>query len=493
MPMGPYADFDACVRENQDKDNPDAYCGAIKAEIENSDYDRDKIYETAQEHSVSPTCAVSLLEDGEITAEDPCWEGYTQVGMKPNPDGSGEVPNCVPDDEVPDATGYENRALATRTLQIGPIEREASGETVRYNNVALLGQGVWTDQASRTPTLYDGESLANIEAEYDASEYDGPPVNIAHDLSATGEPNEASIGGYIDPESLTTDEGKLYGDIVLDTTTPAGDYADENLQSALSSGGKVGFGGPSVELDVPREHLTPAPDHPRAEEKVEQAALTGTGLVMDPASKNISFDRETATRAVALSNQGDKPLSVQTKVMADIEDLRGDLEQYNIDTEDMTDEDVMEFAQGLHSDLMDTLGGMEDMDEDMGSYMEDMDDEDMDEDMADMEDDMEDDEDMEMADYGQMMDSVDAVESMMEDVYEELEATMDKVSELETDMEDMVSMEQAQAELAAAEEVKELAETVEEIAAEPETTKTMADADGWNPEYDVSPSPDTGW
>jgi len=170
MPMGPYADFDACVRENQDKDNPDAYCGAIKAEIENSDYDRDKIYETAQEHSVSPTCAVSLLEDGEITAEDPCWEGYTQVGMKPNPDGSGEVPNCVPDDEVPDATGYENRALATRTLQIGPIEREASGETVRYNNVALLGQGVWTDQASRTPTLYDGESLANIEAEYDSSE-----------------------------------------------------------------------------------------------------------------------------------------------------------------------------------------------------------------------------------------------------------------------------------------------------------------------------------
>lgn len=486
--MGPYQDFDACVRENQDKDNPEAYCGAIKAEIENSEHDRDKIYETAQEHSLSPTCAVSLLENGEITAEDPCWEGYTQVGMKPNPDGSGEVPNCVPDDEVPDATGYENRALATRTLQIGAIEREESGETVRYNNVALLGQGVWTDQASRTPTLYDGESLANIEAEYDASEYDGPPVNIAHDLSATGEPNEASIGGYIDPDSLTTDEGKLYGDIVLDTTTAAGDFADENLQSALESGGKVGFGGPSVELDVPREHLTPAPDHPRAEEKVEQAALTGTGLVMDPASKNISFDRETATRAVALSNQGDKPLSVQTKVMADIEDLRGDLEQYNVDTEDMTDEDVMEFAQGLHSDLMDTLGEMEDMDEDMGSYMEDMD-----EDMADMEDDEEDDEDMEMADYGSMMDSVDAVESMMEDVYEELEATMDKVSELENDMEDMVSMEQAQAELAAAEEVKELAETVDEIAAEPETTKTMADGDGWDPEYDVSPSPDTGW
>ena len=34
MPMGEYTDFDDCVLKNQDKDNPDAYCGAIKAKIE---------------------------------------------------------------------------------------------------------------------------------------------------------------------------------------------------------------------------------------------------------------------------------------------------------------------------------------------------------------------------------------------------------------------------------------------------------------------------
>ena len=480
MPMGPYSDFDACVRENQDKDNPEAYCGAIKAEIENSEYDRDKIYETAEKHSVKPECALSILENGELTLEDPCWEGYTQVGMKPGPGGE-EVPNCVPDDDVPDATGYENRALASRTLEVGPIERDASEDEVRYKTVALLGQGVWTDQASRTPTLYDGESLSNIVAEYDASEHDGPPVNIAHDLSATGEPNEASIGGYIDPESLTVDNGKLYGDIVLDTTTPAGDYADENLQSALSSGGRVGFGGPSVELDVPREHLTPAPDHPRAEEKVEQAALTGTGLVMDPASKNVSFDRETATRAVAMSNQNDKPLSVQTRLMADIEDLRGDLEQYNVDTEDMTDEDVMEFAEGLHSDLMDTLGEMEEMEmeEDMEGEEEEEDEEDMDEDMG---------------DYN--MENVEEMAAQMEEMRERL-------AEIEAEMGNMASMselEESTQELADASTVEdvekalsEMQDTVEDIASEPEGTKTLADSDGWEPEYDVSPSPDTGW
>jgi len=481
--MGPYDDFDDCVAQNQDKDNPEAYCGAIKAEIENSDFDRDKIYETAREHSVKPECALSILENGEIQAEDPCWEGYTQVGMKPGPGGE-EVPNCVPDDDVPDAEGYENRALASRTLEIGPIEREASGDEVRYKKVALLGQGVWTDQASRTPTLYDGESLSNIVAEYDESEHNGPPVNIAHDLSATGEPNEASIGGYIDPDSLTVDNGKLYGDIVLDTTTPAGDYADENLQSALSSGGKVGFGGPSVELDVPREHLTPAPDHPRAEEKVERAALTGTGLVMDPASKNVSFDRETATRAVAMSNQNDKPLSVQTKDMADIDDLRGDLEQYNIDTEDMTDEDVMEFAGGLHSDLMDTLGEMEEME------ME----EDMEGEEEEEEEDEEDEMDEDMGSY--TMEDMEEMAAQMEDMRERL-------AEIEAEMGNMASMselEESTQELADASTVEdvenalsEMQDTVEEIASEPEDTKTLADSDGWEPQYDFQPSPDTGW
>lgn len=29
--------------------------------------------------------------------EDPCWEDYVMVGMKPDPNGDGQVPNCVPD------------------------------------------------------------------------------------------------------------------------------------------------------------------------------------------------------------------------------------------------------------------------------------------------------------------------------------------------------------------------------------------------------------
>ena len=34
MPFGPYEDFDDCVAQNQDKDDPGAYCAAIKRSIE---------------------------------------------------------------------------------------------------------------------------------------------------------------------------------------------------------------------------------------------------------------------------------------------------------------------------------------------------------------------------------------------------------------------------------------------------------------------------
>jgi proteasome lid subunit RPN8/RPN11 len=33
--MGPYKDFDECVRKNANKDNPKRYCGYIRARTEN--------------------------------------------------------------------------------------------------------------------------------------------------------------------------------------------------------------------------------------------------------------------------------------------------------------------------------------------------------------------------------------------------------------------------------------------------------------------------
>ena len=35
MPFAEYKDFDECTTANSDKGDPDAYCGAIKYEVEN--------------------------------------------------------------------------------------------------------------------------------------------------------------------------------------------------------------------------------------------------------------------------------------------------------------------------------------------------------------------------------------------------------------------------------------------------------------------------
>ena len=40
-----------------------------------------------------------------VNEQDPCWTGYTQVGMKKK--GGRDVPNCVPSKGVPKATGYK--------------------------------------------------------------------------------------------------------------------------------------------------------------------------------------------------------------------------------------------------------------------------------------------------------------------------------------------------------------------------------------------------
>jgi hypothetical protein len=44
-----------------------------------------------------------------VNEEDPCWKGYTQVGMKKK--GGREVPNCVPSKGVPKAKGYKKEEV----------------------------------------------------------------------------------------------------------------------------------------------------------------------------------------------------------------------------------------------------------------------------------------------------------------------------------------------------------------------------------------------
>ena len=51
-------------------------------------------HETKEKAQAQMAALYSTEEMGK--AENPCWEGYHMEGMKPSDDGSGMVPNCVP-------------------------------------------------------------------------------------------------------------------------------------------------------------------------------------------------------------------------------------------------------------------------------------------------------------------------------------------------------------------------------------------------------------
>ncbi|UBF23314.1 hypothetical protein M1M40_gp36 [Halorubrum tailed virus 29] len=518
MPFGEYEDFDACVRENSDKRDPEAYCATIKRQIEGasalSDADRDAI-------KAADGFSDRLLDD------DPCWDDYTMVGTKV--ENGQVVPNCVPDDEVPDANlaaadercggGMvkigdrcvpvedasesvdapasilsENASYLTlKSLESEPIERVEAGDSeVRYTNVKLLSPGIWADAGSQTETYYPPDGIASLQADYDEAEHDGPPLNIMHDLDTDEwKAHEASVAGHIDPDSLDTDDdGNLFGDLVLNTAKGAGQFADDNLKSTLKNEGTVGFGGPSVE--IPARGLQQSHDPQRDMPRVDGGLLTGVALVMDPASKSVNFARESARRPIAMSGTNAKALVRQSTGMApkileaDPGEVREILDMFGLDTDDLDDSEVMDMAEDLHGDLMDELEGD---DTEMGDYEDDEEDDDTE--MEEHGDEDEDDDEMEMADdMDAVMDRVQNLSSRLEDL-EDMVAQAMTADDVDAELEDAAGNKLADADTV--EELDRRLSQLEDKGAEPRTLADSDADDDFEPVYDESAVSGTRW
>ncbi len=64
-----------------------------------------------------------------VNEEDPCWKGYTQVGMKKK--GGREVPNCVPSKGVPKAKGYKKEELELDERALDTAEKSEKERLVK--------------------------------------------------------------------------------------------------------------------------------------------------------------------------------------------------------------------------------------------------------------------------------------------------------------------------------------------------------------------------
>jgi hypothetical protein len=403
--------------------------------------------------------------------------------MKEDENGN-MVPNCVPEEDVENArlsAEPKRRFFRARTLG-GAIERiEQSDGTVRYTNLSLLSPGKWTDSGSGETIYYSERGIANMEVTPDNT------LNLMHDVDpSTGAVNPASDIGAIDAESASTnDKGELVADVVLHMKNAASEYADENLQAALESGGKVGFGGPSVEIPAEGQELERNGDVL----ELVQGKVDGAGLVMQPASKTVDFQNQTAEKGVALSAESEE-LARKTKgvylqedsmsdrtLQMDAEECRETLGEYGMDTSDMDDEEVVSMAEGLHDELM----GM--MDGEMGDYEDDEEEEEMDMGEEDKED-----EDMDMDMEDGMGDGVAYIEEEIDDLW-------DKLRKIEDAMMDGQEMSARLSELADAETVQELQADLEAMDKQLSQGRTLADngvngerEDDYEPVYDDTPA-----
>lgn len=376
-------------------------------------------------------------------AGDDCPDGHVQV--------AGE---CVEIEEAEIVPPLD--MSAPRILQHGrfndPIERvEADGE-VRYKNIRILTEGIWTDSNSRQPTHYVPENLDLAE---DAT------LNLIHD-----DDNDVSDIGRL--ENGRVEDGDLYADFVLHMDNAASEYADENLRATLESGGAKGFGGPSVE--IPAEGLEIDPTGPRGYPMTAAGTIDGAALVRDQADKKTGFARQTAERAVALSDGSRETPMVYHLEADDMTDATVPtdalLEAFDVDADDLDLGDDVELADVPVTELVALIA--ESYGADPAEIMDaldpfiDGDGEGEDVEAQEEEDADDDDDDDDNGDGGE--DENDADVDI--DMEEQVSALEERIADLEAMVDSLMAaedVEEATADLADAETVKELSETVEEL------------------------------
>jgi flagellar biosynthesis GTPase FlhF len=446
---------------------------------DNPDMDESRAYAICQAQENEGNLS-DVNFDKELQEDDPCEEGYTMVGTKQQ-DGQ-TVPNCVP---VEDVGELEPPRLSGRHVLGGSkqladrIEREKVDEnTVRYNGIKALTEGVWTDQESRESIHYMPE---NLEVEL------GSDVNVMHDQSDVSESGE-----IVDFEHGEDARGKdaIFVDFELNTDTEAGAYADKALQTALESDGQEGFGGPSVE--IPPEGQDIRPDGPRGHPYTASGKIDGLGLVGQPAAKDTAFAYQTQERAVALSD-GSNALMLEKEgaYMPEIAELRKALADAGIEADELEDDDVkaladnvLELAEGEYKD--------DEEEEEEDTEMQEGEEEEEEEEMEE--------EEMEMMDDEAREVMQDMINEELDDMWGELDEIEAMVEEMQDKMASESELSEAREELAEADTVEEIektlsevTDTVEKIAEEPNNEdRTLAEGSEWEPEYDdtgVSHSP----
>ncbi|AGC34558.1 head maturation protease [Haloarcula sinaiiensis tailed virus 1] len=120
------------------------------------------------EHVPLERAAKCACKSDTTSKQDPCWDGYTMIGTKVDENGN-EVPNCVPDEDVPEATMQEGVPLSQANETSGEVtaSKDDSGATLTTDKADSGDMGSETTDGDTDDAGGDSPNVGELAASVD--------------------------------------------------------------------------------------------------------------------------------------------------------------------------------------------------------------------------------------------------------------------------------------------------------------------------------------
>jgi len=220
MPFGEYSDFDDCLAKNSDKEDPSAYCGYIKNQVEEALKHKEakEGIKKATEQTPEQVASLTTPDAGDVQTEEPkdltSPQGSSKEAQNDQASGDGETSPVDPaqDQAEPESTDQDQAKPATEQEDEDEDEKEKleyNGET--YHKVKAIE--------------YDDEIYVQKDDKEEASEDD---LEYEDDIYKKADEDTLELENDNDYFVKDNEQAPMDTDLSGGTATPAMDIPELN-------------------------------------------------------------------------------------------------------------------------------------------------------------------------------------------------------------------------------------------------------------------------
>jgi hypothetical protein len=195
--------------------------------------------------------------------DDPCWEGYTMVGLDENGD-----PRCVPDDDVPDVD-FDQSYTPAETRELSAAKSQ-NGDTLNRESAKSAGMG---DETTTDDADGDGPTLGEVAASVD---------DLADTVASMKEAVETEKQDAQEAAAMLGDEMGMAPGVVMDILEAAQGSDPEDVLDAIASAGE--------EMDAETDEDEEDDEMESSEKRVDDANLSKGGDSQATAQTGVAED-----------------------------------------------------------------------------------------------------------------------------------------------------------------------------------------------------------